>query len=469
MSFTKFRILMSYTGRFVPSTFTPSRAPIGLHRFIPQFLKNPIETLPAQVFEQPAFKAIIMGREVLFVCDPDAVQTILQDKEGLYPKGEAYHITLGAALGRGLFTSDGDQWRWQRRALASAFRPRNIKPLVHHMVRAAQGTIDKWARQPRDIPVDVAHSMMQTTFQIILDTMLSGGQHFDAPSFEGFMGRYIRGVPWAFGLYLFGLPRWMPHPGRKGMRDAAALLRRSITGVVRERRADNRECDRNGDLIDLLLAAQDPQTGRRMRDSEIVDNIATFLAAGHETTAQTLAWTLYLIASHKPVETRVRAEIETVIGDGPVTPEALDELVFCTRVLNESMRLYPPAPIITREPMQNVTWFERRVKAGSLIEIPIYAIHRHRDLWDDPDAFDPDRFAADREETRHRFSYLPFGGGPRVCIGATFARLEALAVLASVMRRVRLRPDPAHEVWPEAFITLRPRGGLPMFVDVDRG
>jgi cytochrome P450 len=214
--------------------------------------------------------------------------------------------------------------------------------------------------------------------------------------------------------------------------------------------------------VDLLMAAQDPKSGRRMDDALLRDNLLTFNGAGHETTALALTWSLYLIGSHAPTAERLRAEIAEVAGEAEITAEHVERLVFTRAVVQEAMRLYPPVPMITRMCERRTEAGGRTIEAGTFLFIPIYALHRHRRYWRDPDAFDPERFLNGEAAALPRFAYLPFGGGPRVCIGQGFALTEAAAILATLLRRVALEPDPGHRIRPRVRVTLRPHGGMPM-------
>jgi cytochrome P450 len=217
-----------------------------------------------------------------------------------------------------------------------------------------------------------------------------------------------------------------------------------------------------GDLVDLLMAAEDPETGRRMTDELLRDNILTFIGAGHETTALALTWSLYLLGAHPPTAARVRAEIAKVAGDETITVEHVERLTFTRQVVQEAMRLYPSLPIMTRMAGEDVEAGGLKIRKGTFVFIAIYALHRHRLLWRDPDAFDPDRWAQGESEGRHRFAYLPFGGGQRVCIGQGFAMMESVAVLATLVRGATLVPDPGHKIRPLVRVSMRPQGGMPM-------
>jgi cytochrome P450 len=201
-----------------------------------------------------------------------------------------------------------------------------------------------------------------------------------------------------------------------------------------------------------------------MSDEDLRDNIITFISAGHETTALALTWALYLISNHRPTEERLLEEIGAVAGDAPIAAEHIERLTFTKQVVQEAMRLFPPVAILPRAAEVDTVIGDIRVKAGTTLLIPIYALHRHRTLWKDPDRFDPDRFGTENASARHRFAYLPFGGGPRICIGMSFAMIEATAMLATFIRGARFLHDPTHQIRPLVRITMRPQGGMPMQV-----
>jgi cytochrome P450 len=216
------------------------------------------------------------------------------------------------------------------------------------------------------------------------------------------------------------------------------------------------------DLVTLLLQARDPETGQSMTDREIADNLITFITAGHETTALALTWTFYLLSLYPEAEARIRAEIESVTGGGALAAEHIDQLAYTRQVISEAMRLYPPAPVVVRTAMRDLQLGDEPVEKGTLVYVPIYAVHRHEKLWHKPDSFDPDRFRPEIVKGRHRYAYLPFGAGPRICIGMSFALIEATVILAELVRAtsLRLRPDYVPEL--KMRITLRPAAGMPM-------
>ena len=332
------------------------------------------------------------------------------------------------------------------------------------MSAAAEATRDAWlahgqARGQDGGAVDVGRAMMRTTFAIILDTMLSGGDGLEGEAIERAMGDFLAATPWMFVLAILDAPRWLPFPGRSRAEAAKRLVRRSVRTRIAARRrmhaqAGSTETPRR-DLVATLLDARDPETGRALTDDEIADNILTFVAAGHETTAVALSWTLSLLADHPGCAATLRAEVDRVTGGGPLEPAHVAALVYARQVVSEAMRLYPPAPLLARSVVRPFTLGGTELPAGSILFVPIYAVHRHAALWPEPERFDPDRFAPERAQRRHRFAYLPFGAGPRVCIGNGFALDEAVAilgVLAAAFTVERIEPAPA----PRMRVTLRP-------------
>jgi cytochrome P450 len=295
--------------------------------------------------------------------------------------------------------------------------------------------------------------------------MLSGrgdGGGLDVDRIEREIAEYLGSTGWAIALALLRAPGWTPHPGRARAARARDYLRGELLRLVAEhRRGGGRGRAAREDLADLLLQATDPETGRSMGDQDVADNLLTFITAGHETTALALTWTFYLLALHP--EAGVVAEVARVTGGAPLGPEHVGALAYTRQVLQEAMRLYPPAPLIARSAARDLRLGGIAVARGTPVYVPVYAVHRHRTLWPDPDRFDPRRFRPEAVEARHRYAYLPFGAGPRICIGMAFALAEAAAVLATLLRSVRLAlPPGGHAPGLRLRITLRPAAGMPM-------
>jgi cytochrome P450 len=424
-------------------------------------IRNPIETLPREAFHAPLVHGYLLGRERFHLLEPAIIQEALVGNADALAKGPELQRALGAVLGQGLLTGDGAHWRWQRQSAAPIFRHERLTGFLPAMLAAARRTRDRWLAAAPGRPIDVGAAMMETTFDIIVETMLSGRANVDVARVGRAVTHYLDATGWMFALSLLGAPVWTPFPGRGRARAAGIYLRGEITRITGERRAAGAE---TADLIGLLLTASDPETGRAMTDGEVTDNLLTFIAAGHETTAQALAWCFDLLARHPACEDRVVAEIARVTSGAELAPEHIGRLAYTRQAFQEAMRLYPPAPIIARAATRPFRLANFSVPAGAMIYVPIYALHRHTALWDDPEAFDPDRFAPDAVAARHRYAYLPFGAGPRICIGSGFAMLEGVAILATLLQATRLRPVAAKPPKPRMRLTLRPAAPLMMTI-----
>jgi cytochrome P450 len=329
------------------------------------------------------------------------------------------------------------------------------------MIAAAERTRDSWLAKAPGPEIDVNHEMMHTTFDIIAQTMLPGHEDIDVGRVERMISAYLKSTNWVVALTTVNAPRWFPYPGRWRAERELAYFRGNLLRLVADRRASR---ERRNDLITSLIEATEPTTQQAMSDRDVVDNLLTFISAGHETTALALTWTFYLLACYPETRQRVLTEIEEVTGGGELRAEHIGQLAYTRQVIQESMRLYPPVPSIVRTAMEDVTIGEHRIPRFSPVTIPIYAIHRHRDVWSDPDTFDPDRFRPEAVKAQHRFAYLPFAAGPRICIGMSFAMTESVAILAVLLRSVDLTLRPGHVPVPKSRLTLRPDHGMPMRV-----
>ncbi|MEH3143930.1 MAG: cytochrome P450 [Methylobacterium frigidaeris] len=450
----------------------PPDGPLGPLTLLRTVVRNPIEAWPRDVFHEPLLPTTFLGRSSLFVMDPALVRAVLVDQADSFEKSEAFRRSLSPALGDAILTADGARWRWQRRAAAPIFRNERIRGFLPAMVTAAEQMRDRLTALPPAAEIDLSAELMRTTFDIIVETMLSGHGRIDVARVAQGVTDYLESTSWVFALTLAGAPAWMPYPGRRRAETAKHYLRDELARLVAEgRRAgiggegglpgDGGPQGRN-DLLSLLLAAHDPETGQAMDDTDVADNLLTFITAGHETTALALTWTLYILAQHPEAEAAVCEEVRTVLGDRAPSAEDIDALTYTRQVVQEAMRLYPPAPVVVRAALTDLDLGGHRILAGTPITIPIYAIHRHARLWEEPDRFDPRRFAPEAVKTRDRYAYLPFGAGPRICIGLSFAMMEAVAILAVLVRDLRFRLRPGFVPTLKQRITLRPAEGMPM-------
>lgn len=392
-------------------------------------------------------------RRFHFVTDPDANRQIFKTNFINYPKSPEAKGVLAKALERGLFVIEGEEWRWQRRALNPAFAPRNVARLIPPVTRCAAEAADRLAGA--DGPVNISYEMMKTAFDVIVQVTFSGGDGKSTVPLDivnEAIEHYLDKTARVSLLDFLGLPTWVPRPGRVRTHPTLKALKDGADAAIAERRR-NPKPD-NPALLDLLLDAEDPKTGRRMSDAELRDNLITFLIAGHETTALTLSWALYLLALDPATQKRAAREARAVLGTRAATGDDVEKLPFIQQVLHETLRLYPPIPVHLRTAAADDQVCGHAVKKGDVMIVPFYALHRNRRLWEQPRKFIPHRF---RDMAKiDRFAYVPFSVGPRVCIGADFAMQEATIILATLLARHRFRLTDARPPRPKLILTLRP-------------
>lgn len=428
--------------------------PLGVWDSFRTGRRNLLELIPEIATRQP----MVSGRTVKrwhMVMDPGANRRILKDRVEDYPKSDVTKMILAPAIGDSLFIAEGAHWHWQRRAAAPAFSVRNVQALAPVMTHAAERAAERVAARTGRA-ANLYDEMVTTTFEVISDVTFSGGEAFDRGAVHRAIDAYIAGSARVSLLDIIGAPAWVPRPSRMVNAPAMRAMKAMADAAIEHRRgAGPREVP---DLLDLLLDGEDPETKRRMNTAELRDNLLTFIVAGHETTALTLAWALYLSAFDPAVQDRARAEAKAALGSRAATVADLAALPYCRQIVDETLRLYPPAAFLSRTARARDTLCGREVRPGDTVMLPIYALHRNHALWPDPHRFDPERFADPKAVDR--FAYLPFGGGPRICIGASFALQEAVIVLATLLARFRFTPVPGRDPKPVLILTLRPEGGV---------
>jgi cytochrome P450 len=445
--------------RLVPPRITPPAKPLGGLAFVARFVRNPIAVVPQAAYEGDLV-AVMRGRTpIVWITAPAMIKAVLLDEREKFLKLAQIRL-LSPLLGKGILTSEGADWKWQRQASAPMFRPQELAGFVPTFVRAAQAVVERWRAQRGAVqPID--RDMTEATFEVISATLLPSADARMPQVMERSTALFQRSGAWGQLYAVANLPKWLPQPGRRPMARAIGALRCAVLALIAERRANRAAKD---DLVHRLMQARDPETGQTMNDEQLVDNLLTFYLAGHETTAKALTWTLYLLAC-SPEWTRVlEEEIAHVTGGAEIDAGHIERLVLTQQVLKESMRLYPPVPLMTRQAVADTQLGESKVRAGTSVVMPIYAIHRHAKRWADADAFDPARFAPEKEAAIPRYQYMPFGAGPRICIGMGFAMMEATAMLATLLRRARFAPVAGREPAPVARVTLIPGGGMPLAV-----
>lgn len=448
---------LAEAGEGSPASLHPPRpeplASVLPWRILRTAMRNPIAAWPPVLFEGTSWRPPFPGAPV-FLTDPAAVCAAMVERAEDFRHGDLWRRVMHPAWGEGLVAVEGAEWRWQRRAAAPAFRAAQMAALAPRMRTAAEAALLRWRHAAQ--PIDIAAETGRIAFDVILDTVLSGGEDFERAETEARVGAFLGQLEYRRLSYLL-----LPDRAHRGKLNKpapeAARLRADVDRMIARRRA----APPRGDLVDLLLDATDPETGRPMDDGLLRDNLLGFILAGHETSAVALGWALWLAAAHPPTAERLRAEVEMVTGGAPVDAGHLERLVFTRQVIQETLRLYPPGYQLTRVATRDTEIDGRRIRAGTRILIAVYALHRHRRHWHDPDAFDPDRFAPGMP-VPDRHLYMPFGAGPRICLGAAFAMTELVVTLATLVRAARFTPLSAP--FPVASTSIRPGGGLPMRV-----
>jgi cytochrome P450 len=393
------------------------------------------------------------------IVHPDGVKHVLQDHAANYGKDPWYNDKLRAVLGDGLFTSEGASWRHQRRLAQPAFHRQRIAALGVAMTEASQALADAWRRREHPSePVDVWREMMGLTMRIVSRSLLGS----EVGSDTSFIGEAIEtSVDYTYGRmesYL-DLPGKLPLPSTLRFRSALAQLDAIAYRVIKEKRG---RPEVSGDLLSLLLSARDEETDECLSDRELRDQVMTIFLAGHETTAVALSWTWYLLSRHPEIRRRLLNELSDVLGGRVPTVDDLTQLPYLGHVVDEALRLFPPAWILSRRPIEDDEIMGYRIPARAPVFLSPYLTHRHPTFWSNPEGVDPGRFEAEVVAARPRFAYFPFGGGPRQCIGLAFASVEARLVLATIAQVFLLDLVPGHPVALDPRITLRPRYGLPM-------
>lgn len=396
---------------------------------------------------------------VVLLMDPDDIRDVLVTQQRKFHKGRALERTE-LVLGKGLLTSEGALHLRQRRLMQPVFQREHLAAYGQVMAAYAQRTSDAWQDGQT---LDIHDAMMKLTLAVAGRTLFDADVDGNANDVAEAMGLSLR--MFNYGLLPLGvLLEYAPIPWIWQMHRARRRMDAMIARIVEKRRAGGNE-DR-GDLLSMLLAARDPDgDGTGMDDRQLRDEIVTLLLAGHETTANWLTWTWYLLSQHPAVEARLQAELACVLGGRTPSVDDVPQLEYTRRVLAESLRMYPPAWTIERRALEDFEAGGYLVRKGTIILTCQWLVHRDPRWWVEPERFDPDRWAPEIEITRPKFAYFPFGAGTRVCIGKHFAWMEAMLVLSTLAQRWRVRYERTEAPVPEPLLTLRPKGGMPMRIE----
>jgi cytochrome P450 len=434
-----------------PSLHKRSDVPTG--RNIARALgENALLAFPPEAFEEDVVVNSFLGRQRMILNHPEGIHRILVENPDNYHRTPATIRMLRPLLGKGLLLSEGEDWKHQRRTIAPALAPRTIPLLARHVAEATGAVVGKLARCSGD-PIDLLAEMQFLALQIAGTSMFSLAMERFAPEMRDLLSRYSE-YPGRPTLLDFLLPVTLPSP-----RDFARWwFRRRWTDLIGRIIAERWSQVSEGmprDLFDLLSSARDPESGAPVPAAKLADQVATMIAAGHETTGVALFWSLFLIASAPAVQDRIAGEVAALdLGPGGAAA-ALHSLAYTRAVVHEALRLYPPAFTIVRQAFETDMAGGIRIPAKAIVMIAPWVLHRHRRLWARPEIFDPARFLPDAPQP-DRFAYLPFGIGPRVCVGAQFALTEATLVLASMVQTFRIERTDGDPVTPVGIVTTQP-------------
>jgi cytochrome P450 len=438
------------------------RRRLSFFEFVRALRDSAITSYAQEAYESDIVERKMFGRHLFVVNDPAAIKHVLIDNAANYQKTEITRRILEPGLGKGLITSEGDTWRQHRRTMSPSFDHRSIAAYTPIMTGAAQELLADWAKIPMGTSIDVSTAMMEVTLNIISRTMFSNDSDDIVEIMARSAGRYqVEMRPNI--LDMLGWPKWLAGLPRSGVAQRTLGEFDKVIDRLIEERSRN-PANYPKDLLARLVAARDEQTGGGMTAQEVRDQVITIFLAGHETTAMAMTWTWFLLSQHPAEEARLHAELDSVLAGRAPDHDDLGKLTYTRMVVEESMRVYPPVHTIARQALAEDTLVGRRVPKGSTIMIVPWLLHRHVKLWENPGRFDPERFSPERSAGRARFSYLPFGGGKRICIGAAFSLAEATILLATLAQGYSLRLLPGHPVEPQGLITLRARHGMKMLL-----
>jgi cytochrome P450 len=452
---------------FTPWVPPPRRQPAGSLMQLWHLARNPIENWAEIHYEKPILAGPSMLGYLVVVSDPAAIRRVFVDNVANYEKDPLQLRVLRSGApegsGEGLLSASGEAWRRTRRTLSPLFTPRRVGAFAQIMRLKTDARVDAWLKRRPGAVVEIDREMIRLTLDILSSTLFSDALDEDRSGFEREMMKLLDAIGRIDPLDVLNAPAWLPRLNRRSAQHSREWFAHTSERLIAQRRADMaRAPDRTpDDLLTALLRASDPETGAGLTHEEVAANLFTFIAAGHETTARALAWTLHLLSRAPDWQERVRAEAQNAPDD---PAEWIDALPATRAVFEESMRLFPPVPHMSRMALEADRFGDVDVPAKSVIIVAPWLLHRHKRLWRQPGAFMPERFMPGEREKIDRFAYLPFGAGPRVCIGATFAMQEAIVALCCIFRRVRLTPMRGVEPRPVLRITLKPDDRIPMQV-----
>lgn len=429
---------------------------------IRQIIRDPLAFLLHSAQAHGPFVQYPLGIATVYqISDPALLQHVLQHNARNYSKDTVQYNTLARVTGAGLLTSDGRSWLAHRRLMQPAFHRQRLEGYGSVIVDATAAMLDRWqAASAASQPIDVDADMMQLTLEIVGKTLFNLDLRHEAPQMTHAVLALLEHVVY-LATHPVAPPRGVPTPRNRRFSAAMRQLDRIIADTIAARRTGGGD---RGDILSMLLLARDEETGDGLSDAEIRDEMVTLLIAGHETVASALTWSWYLLSQDAGVRRQLEQEVDGALAGRLPTVADLPQLPLTRMLFDETLRLYPPAWLITRRAIADDVVGGHTIPAGSILILSPYVTHRNTAVWPNPLGFDPWRFTPEAVQQRPRFAYIPFGGGPRLCIGDRFALLEAPLILAAVTQRARLDLVPGLPVVMDPLVTLRPRHGMWMTV-----
>jgi cytochrome P450 len=396
------------------------------------------------------------------VAHPDGVKHVLQEHVKNYTKDHFSYSMVRWVVGNGILTSQGDFWLRQRRLAQPAFHRQRIAALGNQIVAATEAMLADWEpHASAGQPIEASEQMMQLTLRIAGETLFGSNVQAETLSVSHSFTTLSEQLVTRFRS-MNVIPPVLPTRLDREWRAAQAELDRVVYTIITERRTHNED---TGDLLSMLMLAKDEETGAQMDDTQLRNEVLTMLLAGHETTATALTWVWAMLDRHPQVAARLQDELASVLGGRTPTAADIPNLPYTRMIIDETLRLYPPVYIMSRKVQADDEIGGFRIPRGSSIDISPFVTHRHPAFWKQPEQFDPERFTPEQVAARHKYAYIPFSTGPRMCIGNSFALFEAALVLATIAQRYQLRVPANHSLAITPLVTLRPRDGLPAYLE----
>ena len=426
---------------------------------LPKLRRDPLNFFVETVCDWGDIVELKFGVErVLMVSRPEYIRHIVQDNRENYHKSKFVRL-LSPILGDGMFLAEGEVWKAQRQCSAPAFQGCLLKAMTGHMRDATADLIYRWRQKElRAQPIHIVPEMMRLSLDMVLRSLFNVRLDHAFTEVYDALTTILKDTEARFWSYL-SVPRWMPTPHNRRFYQALQLLDDFVYGIIEERR---RNPEDKSDLLTLLLAAADQNTSSKAGNKLLRDQVLSIILAGHDTTANSLAWSWITLSRHPEVARRLKQEVDSVLGRRLLSFEDIGQLTYTKMTFDEVLRLYPPLWTFSRTAQADDRLGAHKIPKGTNVMLCAYAVHRRPSLWPNPEGFDPERFNPNKEPSYERFAYIPFGGGPRRCLGARFAALEATIALAMIAQVYRLELNPGQRVEPEPMITLRPDDNVRM-------